>query len=274
MGFIPAATGWISDDYNHECFYLSLFPREIILINCLISILVLITVSLLYCIILIHALENIRSLKKADFVYKAEIKNNHIATLDSKCKGLKECTTIQELNVCKIDLMKNKSIPNNKIMQHRSIKLEKEIRFSRISIYTLESSENIKSFNKDENCDKISRNLNSKCNQPSEWRAVKVITLTSFTFLVTLMPFFFVECYYILCKYKHNSECEYLRSYLRGPLGMLAYTNSALNPLIYAWWHRGFTSFFKQNFLRTYNNIKKNKCTIVTKNIINFIKSK
>lgn len=197
---------------------------------------------ILYTIILIHALQNIRALKKVKSKNKIEIRNNYVPSVKPVDKKesttIKGCEPIQELNLSNIHIVENKqnNETNDKGTENRNTKLETSD--SRISIYTIESSsENIdnKSCNKNENVTKLSRNVNSKYKQPSEWRAIKVVMVTSFAFVITLMPFFLLEFFYIICKYKQNSECEYLRTYLRGPLGMLAYSNSVLNPLIYAW---------------------------------------
>lgn len=208
------------------------------------------TVPVIYCIILIYALRNVKSLKNAKPVHDNKItsffKQFYKSSKPPELRCNKKddtiitcCQTIEELNVNKLTEYKERASSNN----------------SETNNYCIESNVKKKKPS-DEKLFKLSRNLSAKCKEPSEWRAIKVVMLTSFTFLITLAPFALVQLSYISCKYR-NTDCEYLTPYLTGPLGILASSNSALNPIIYAWWHKGFKTFIKQKFLRIYNKLKK-----------------
>lgn len=91
-----------------------------------------------------------------------------------------------------------------------------------------------------------------KPKHPNKFRAITVVMLTSGSFLMTWLPFFIVIIFFVLCEEKlTNPNCLRYRTLLRGPLTSLAFFNSILNPLIYAWWHRGFQRTVKTQF-RTY----------------------
>lgn len=52
---------------------------------------------------------------------------------------------------------------------------------------------------------------------------------------------------YVYCDHENNSEyCYQLKIIIAGPLAILGFSNTLLNPLIYCWWHNGF----KDNTMR------------------------
>ncbi|CAH2094709.1 unnamed protein product [Euphydryas editha] len=88
----------------------------------------------------------------------------------------------------------------------------------------------------------------SKVKEPNKWRAIIIVMLTSGSFIFTWMPFFITAIFFVFCEEKlTNPKCMHLRMLLSGPIATLAFLNSILNPLIYAWWHKGF-----QRSVRTY----------------------
>lgn len=96
---------------------------------------------------------------------------------------------------------------------------------------------------------KMTCRMTHKPKQPNKWRAITVVVLTSGSFLMTWLPFFVVVIFFVLCEEKlTNPNCLMYRTLLGGPLPTLALLNSILNPLIYAWWHRGFQRTVKTYF--------------------------
>ncbi|XP_021186458.3 5-hydroxytryptamine receptor 1A isoform X1 [Helicoverpa armigera] len=88
--------------------------------------------------------------------------------------------------------------------------------------------------------------------EPNKWRAITIVMLTSGSFLVTWMPFFITVIAFVFCEDKlTNPRCMHIRTLLGGPLATLAFLNSILNPLIYAWWHKGFQKSIK-NYYRIF----------------------
>lgn len=83
--------------------------------------------------------------------------------------------------------------------------------------------------------------------RPTKFRAVKVILLTLGSFVITWCPYFIASLIYTYCEgnFQHNT-CETLKVLIASPLGMLGFANSLINPMIYAWWHKGFREFVKQ----------------------------
>ncbi|XP_048486380.1 5-hydroxytryptamine receptor 1A-alpha-like [Plutella xylostella] len=88
-----------------------------------------------------------------------------------------------------------------------------------------------------------------KSKDPRRLRAVVIVMLTSGSFMVTWLPYFIVVGFYVFCTNKiGNPKCISLNDLLRGPLLTMGFLNSILNPLIYAWWHKGFKSALKSYF--------------------------
>ena len=85
---------------------------------------------------------------------------------------------------------------------------------------------------------------NNKSMGVSKWKAIKVVALTTGSFVCTWMPYF-ISCtiYMLFCS---NDTCKGLRFAIAGPLAILGFLNSFLNPFIYAWWHNGFREFVKK----------------------------
>lgn len=76
---------------------------------------------------------------------------------------------------------------------------------------------------------------------PSRWKAIKVVFLTTSSFLITWVPYFIVSTMYVYCDHENNTEyCYQLKVAIAGPLAIIGFSNTILNPLIYCWWHNGF----------------------------------
>ncbi|KAF2904743.1 hypothetical protein ILUMI_01431 [Ignelater luminosus] len=89
----------------------------------------------------------------------------------------------------------------------------------------------------------------SPLNTPSKWKAIKVVMFTTGSFVITWSPYFIASLIYSYnCYEKHNSSCNTLRILIASPLAILGFANSLINPVIYAWWHKGFRTFIKEKF--------------------------
>jgi hypothetical protein len=86
---------------------------------------------------------------------------------------------------------------------------------------------------------------NKKQRKPKKSRAIIVVALTSGSFIVTWMPYFIASTMHVFCEKQATDQntCKPLRLAIASPLAILGFFNSLLNPLIYAWWHKGFRTF-------------------------------
>ncbi|KAJ8963271.1 hypothetical protein NQ318_018738, partial [Aromia moschata] len=83
---------------------------------------------------------------------------------------------------------------------------------------------------------------------PNKWKAIKVVLFTTGSFVVTWCPYFVTSLVYVYtCDLEDTSKhCKTLRILIASPLAILGFMNSLLNPIIYAWWHKGFRGFVKK----------------------------
>lgn len=287
LGFFPAV-GWVNNELRHSrCYYVSLFPGALVLLNSLLSIVPIILVAVLYSIILVKALKNVREIKASVKIVnttnnKPELRiyrgNGHNKKNTQSVKvsiiqntGLKRSASFS--GSCKKDF---ENLNSNNNLSHKfksnddldvimtgqnnfvtfptdQNNVPKECTYeSNISIYSINSSvpeqsdaENKKDLHKF-NIENGKRKTMKK--GPNKWRAIIIVMLTSGSFIFTWMPFFITVIFYVFCQEKlTNPKCIRFRMMLSGPMATLAFLNSILNPLIYAWWHKGF-----QRSIRTY----------------------
>ncbi|CAH2245085.1 jg15923 [Pararge aegeria aegeria] len=288
LGFLPAS-GWVNSELeNSRCYYVTLFPGTLILLNSLLSIIPIILVAVLYSIILIRALKNVKQINAA--VKTVEInanskpelriyrgnthvkKNVHSVKFPTKANNGKTKRSVSFsgnyhfTDNCNSNTFRHKSksidaLSDSKADSH-NLEYDKSHSIpnseSNISICTISSSVQDKNdfvFTKKEPKKMDTRNIanekhknKSKFKEPNKWRAIIVVMLTSGSFIFTWMPFFITVIFFVFCQEKlTNPQCMHLRILLSGPIATLAFLNSILNPLIYAWWHKGF-----QKSIRTY----------------------
>lgn len=275
------ATGLINNELKFQrCYYTALFPGSLILLNSFLSIVPIAVVVILYSIILVKALKNVRKIKaskhyfknskdKALRIYRGNTKN--VDTTHS-AKNLK--TKNGELNrSTSFDSKLNEKAPNTKKSpKSKSIgdltddntnanfenKSSKSLSDSGYSVYTLESSySDPNSINIDVvQSPRVMKKRNDikkehKVKEPNKWRAITIVMLTTGSFIFTWLPFFFFVIFYVFCPDKlSNPTCINMRSNLGGPMTTLAFLNSLFNPIIYAWWHKGFQRSVKMYFQR------------------------
>lgn len=84
-------------------------------------------------------------------------------------------------------------------------------------------------------------------NKPSKGKAIKIVLLTTGSFVITWVPYFMASFMYVFCDKKTTpGKCKNLEVLIASPLAILGFVNSLLNPIIYAWWHNGFRTFIKK----------------------------
>lgn len=206
IGFLPAM-GYRQNTYNGKlCWFIIIEPPELVLITTTIGLVPLVLVIILYSIILYHALRKISQLKLAA--------KNRQGTDSGNLRMFRGGTQSSTLSV----------IPDNP------------------------------GINGDLNCDEApSRRCCGLCKRksakvqitpvynPSKWKAIKIVVLTTGCFFVTWFPYFVASAMHAVCDPKQTPKfCDGLRVALASPLAILGLSNSLLNPIIYAWWHNGF----------------------------------
>ncbi|XP_044263407.1 5-hydroxytryptamine receptor 1A-like isoform X2 [Tribolium madens] len=82
---------------------------------------------------------------------------------------------------------------------------------------------------------------------PSKLKAIKVVLFTSGSFVITWSPYFVASLIYVYqCENLESKKCKNLRIIIASPLAILGFTNSLINPIIYAWWHKGFRTYVQK----------------------------
>jgi hypothetical protein len=88
-------------------------------------------------------------------------------------------------------------------------------------------------------------NNDEKRHSPKKPRAIMVVVLTTGAFIVMWIPYFIASTMHVFCEKRATDEntCKSLRLPIASPRAILGFLNSLLNPLIYAWGHKGFRAF-------------------------------
>ncbi|XP_017779691.1 PREDICTED: 5-hydroxytryptamine receptor 1A-like [Nicrophorus vespilloides] len=102
------------------------------------------------------------------------------------------------------------------------------------------------------------RKPTSKVKGPNKWRAIKVVFFTSGSFLITWGPYFIASLLYVYCGESDGDRCKNLSILVASPLAILGFFNCLINPVIYAWWHKGFREFVK----KTWGSIRRRRRSI------------
>ncbi|CAG9789415.1 unnamed protein product [Diatraea saccharalis] len=268
MGFMPI-TGWSnSDPFSLYCRYVTVFPKSFIIFNAFLSIILIAIVTLLNSIILLEVLRNLRNIKAStasrnhgniETKQKPKLRIHRGTSRKPLSKPLNQQSGSKIKRSASFHFCDSQIVsPQEKIVKLRSKSVDdpkatlngfevyvdklhtqgKSELASNSSIWTVESISG-----------KAERNAEKKIckmNGPKKWRAVTVVLLTSGSFIVTWTPFYVVLLLSIFSEDKHRKA--YLASLLNGPIGIFAFVNSLLNPLIYAWWHKGFKTSIKIYF--------------------------
>ncbi|XP_028161141.1 5-hydroxytryptamine receptor 1A-like isoform X1 [Ostrinia nubilalis] len=286
LGFMPV-TGWV----NHEpidarCSYVAVYPGSLILFNSLLSTIPIIIVTILYSVILLQALKTQNNIKATEKsvkgsldstdepklrIYRGNTKITNTFKQPTKSNGCRlkrsasfnmndghYCLKQPTITRSKSNDDLNISTINTSLPYIERIQTSKTRHESNFSVCTVESS-----YSYGHSLEDITKTKNGHCfvkswkrkrkakEPPNKWRAVSIVMLTTFSFIVTWMPFFIIVSFYVLCEEKlTNPRCLQQRYLLMGPVAALAFTNSVFNPLIYAWWHKGFQRSIKKYFER------------------------
>lgn len=276
LGFMPA-TGWVSEELNMtRCFYVSLFPGTLILLNSFLSIIPIIVVVVLYSIILVKALQTVNSINGTIKVNehtpvseKPKLRINRGTMVDrgTNAQSVKSDTKLKRSASFTLGTRtKTQQNCRSKSIEDLSVDVGRlrinDVRKSNggsdsdFSVYTVESIASFNLSSADNGTEHRSSNLRRfskvrKIKEPNKWRAITVVLLTTGTFIITWIPFFIAVIFFVFCEEKlTNPKCIQLRFLLGGPFPFLAFTNSIVNPLIYAWWHKGFKKSVKTYYKR------------------------
>ncbi|KAG5671916.1 hypothetical protein PVAND_002085 [Polypedilum vanderplanki] len=99
--------------------------------------------------------------------------------------------------------------------------------------------------------------MTPKRQQPSKWKAIKVVMFTTGSFVLTWVPYFIASTLYVYCDHEHNPNfCNGLKIAVASPLAILGFANSLTNPIIYCWWHTGFRTNSARLFARRFEGVK------------------
>lgn len=288
LSFLPATGWQNEEFVSLRCTYVGLFPGSLVLLNSLLSIIPIIVVAILYSIILVKALKNVTNIKAAEKpvknsisepklrIYKGNANLKNVVSVPSSMKyrnknkenkknlqrsasfdiKYENPNTGNFRTIKSIDDLINDNDKTKKSALFDTKPTEQTQYDSKFSICTVESScsdANISGSDVNvlpsHKVPKKSWRTTHKPKQPNKWRAITVVMLTSGSFLLTWLPFFVVVIFVVFCEEKiTNPNCLKYRTMLAGPLATLAFFNSILNPLIYAWWHRGFQRTVRMHF--------------------------
>lgn len=81
-----------------------------------------------------------------------------------------------------------------------------------------------------------------------KYKSILVVLLSSISFLVCWGPIMVcVVVYKVYCG-PYNMKCHNLEIAVISPLACLAFSNTLLNPVIYAWWHPPYNTALKKVF--------------------------
>ncbi|KAJ8976336.1 hypothetical protein NQ317_000041 [Molorchus minor] len=109
------------------------------------------------------------------------------------------------------------------------------------------------------------KKTSTSVNTPNKWKAIKVVLFTTSSFIITWCPYFITSLIYVHSCDTDNTtkKCKTMRLLIASPLAILGFMNSLMNPIIYAWWHKGFRSFVKQklNILMKRRNVDNSAST-------------
>lgn len=206
IGFMPAMgwKGWTNG--GKYCWFIRLAPHGLVLLIGALGCLPIIIITVMYTIILYHAIKKVIQLQKSDLEASTHVRRN------------------DNPNAMRIFRGGQSSTESSKDKRQRS---------------------------------------------PKKSRALMVVFLTAGSFIVTWIPYFIASVMYVFCEKYATDEntCKSLRLAIASPLAILGFMNSLLNPLIYAWWHKGFRTFVFTKILcrRRLQNQAKNTLTVRTR---------
>ena len=213
--------GWRGDTQDGRiCWFILLAPPNLILITAFLGLIPIFLVLILYSIILCKALKKVSELKKATSARGAE-SSNHLRIF----RGSNVVMNQIERAHSEVPLTQQQHPPKRNIFSWCCIKYEVST--------------------------KNPTPVASK-REPSKWKAIKVVMLTTGSFFFTWVPWLIASVMFIYCDPERNpAYCNGLKIAIASPLAILGFANSLLNPIIYAWWHNGFRQTSSKIFKNT-----------------------
>nr|XP_053613965.1 D(2) dopamine receptor B-like isoform X3 [Plodia interpunctella] len=263
-GILFTIPGWMNINNVSRCYFIDIFPSEVMLCLTIICFINIAFVTTLYMIILVKAVNANNKIQKAKKIAQnVSIKDKNCSNDSTQNDGnsvysqneksvngirftVLDVQTLESGHIIHVDSNKNEVDPepnpgtpdqpqNGESNDQYSI----EPRLSDVSsIMTLNKS--VSSFIH-------VKKIHSKCKENKKCRAVTVVILTTGSFIITWVPFMVSIVYfgYICDIYYTKQYCIINCQYVIKPLWALALLNSLLNPFIYAWWHHGFKNYVK-----------------------------
>lgn len=189
---------------GQRCWFISMLP-EYVLSTTIIGIIPVFVVLILYSFILYQALKKVSDLKKAT----------------SSTSGTETANNLRYFRGSTVNLE-----------QDLTVSLRDQSKTRRRCLCCCRSKET-----SDENAEPSTKR------KPSKLKAIKIVSFTTGSFVVTWLPYFIASTMFVYCDHENNeSFCQGLKVAIASPLAILGFSNSLLNPIIYAWWHNGFRS--------------------------------
>lgn len=203
--------GWSGDTQNGKvCWFIKLVPPSLVMMTCVIALIPILVVIVLYSIILYHALKKIIQLRRAanqsDAPANCETGENKLRIFVGRT-NTSEASDTEDIQTGDTQRKEN---------------VFKKLFFKK-------------------------KNTPIDLKAPSKGKAIKVVLFVTGSFVITWVPYFVAGALFVNCDPKVTPEkCKSLQVLIASPLAILGFCNSLLNPIIYAWWHKGFRTFVKK----------------------------
>ena len=211
VGFLPTMAPYLRGSMTRrQCWFILMLP-EYVLSTTIIGVVVpVFVVVVLYGIILFRALKKVRELKKAT----------------SRTNGTETVNQIRYYRGSSANLSIDETHDTDMSLRYQSKKDTCCFCWKSNS-----PSEN----------DPIKTITTPRSRQPSKWKAIIIVLFTTGSFIITWVPYFIASTMVVYCDHEHNQNfCKGLIVAVASPLAILGFSNSLLNPFIYACWHNGF----------------------------------
>lgn len=195
IGFLPAMAPILRGNMTGEICWFIRMNREYILAITIMGIIPVGLVLILYSVILYRALKKVGELKKATSGSGGTETANNLRYFRGSAVNLREQET---------------TVP---LREHSNKSL-------RCCCWQSED-------------DTASSSTPASKTHPSKWKAIKVVFLTTFSFVITWVPYFVASTMFVYCDHENNPGfCNSLQVAIASPLAILGFSNSLLNPIV------------------------------------------
>lgn len=225
--------GWTGNSFtNYRCWYIAVFPPQLLIVVSVIALMVIIIVCVLYFLILY------RAVKACDDNKAFQETSHKIAYInkafDEEGKKYDEVSETTFTITVSTSTLADESESHSEIEMHETSKINVTGHDHRDKW----SKQFRKKMVKMSHYYKKARAINS---HPSKLKAVKTVLLVTACFMCTWAPYYVAIIIYVNCNIMKNGyACIPLETLTLGPLYFLGVSSSLCDPLIYAWWHTGF----------------------------------